>query len=234
MNIAVILAGGSGTRMNNHSPKQFIEINNKPIIEFSIEAFEINDNINEIAIVSNESCTDKVYSIINNNGYKKINKVINGGKERYLSSFAAITAYQDYPDDTNIIFHDCARPLISQKTINEVIDALNFHNSVAVAIPATDTVFKLDDCLHFIDNIPNRSYLFQAQTPQAFKLSLIKKAYKLALNDTSFAATDDCGIIAKYLPNEKIFIVIGEKSNMKITYAQDIILAEAILKDINK
>jgi 2-C-methyl-D-erythritol 4-phosphate cytidylyltransferase len=158
-----------------------------------------------------------------------VKKIIKGGNERYASSLAAIKEYQQF-QEYNLIFHDAVRPLVSDKIIHDVVEALEKYNAVAIAIPTTDTIFEVDESHHFIKNIPNRSCLFRAQTPQAFKVKTIQKAFDLALQDPHFQSTDDCGIVAKYLSNEKIYVVQGETNNMKLTYKEDIFLLEALLK----
>jgi len=94
--------------------------------------------------------------------------------------------------------------------------------SVAVAIPTTDTIFCLNQD-ETIESVPNRNLLRRAQTPQAFSYKTIKKAYDIAMSDSNFVATDDCGVVLKYLPNEAIHIVDGEESNIKITFEQDLL-----------
>jgi len=229
MNIAIILAGGTGNRMGNERPKQFLKIAEKTVIEHATEVFEQNEHIDEIAIVIHESYISDIENMTLKNEWKKVKKILKGGKERFQSSLSAINAYKQFPDD-NLIFHDAVRPLVSDRIVNDVAKALEQYNAVAVAIPTTDTIFKVDDSQHFIESIPNRSCLFRAQTPQAFQVKTIQKAFELALKDTGFQFTDDCGIVAKYLPNEKIYVVRGEENNMKLTYKEDVCLLEKLLQ----
>jgi 2-C-methyl-D-erythritol 4-phosphate cytidylyltransferase len=142
---------------------------------------------------------------------------------------AAIHAYASQ-SDCNLIFHDAVRPLVSQRVISDVTEALHQYNAVAVAIPTTDTILQTDNAGRFIQHIPNRDTLQRAQTPQGFKLQTITSAYRLALQDPAFAATDDCGIVVKYLPGEKVFVVRGETSNVKLTYKEDIHLLNALFQ----
>ncbi|MDL2227839.1 2-C-methyl-D-erythritol 4-phosphate cytidylyltransferase [Bacteroidales bacterium OttesenSCG-928-K03] len=231
MNIAIILAGGTGSRIGENSPKQFIKIAEKSIIEHSINAFEKNDNVDKISIVINKDYHAECNAIIKENNYKKIDKIINGGKERYESSFNAVKAYEDL-DDCNLIFHDSARPLVSQRIIDETVAALKNYNAVSVAIPTTDTIYKINTTEKTLESVLDRSKIFCAQTPQAFKISIIREAYKLFFESSNFVATDDCGIVSRFLPNEKIYIVTGDIKNMKITYKEDIDIAEKLLLTI--
>jgi len=227
-NIAVILAAGNGSRFGNDIPKQFIEVENKTIFEYAVEKFEINQNINEIAIVANFIFVEKIKEIIKKNNWKKIKLVLIGGKERFDSSFVAVRAFAN-KKNTNIIFHDAARPLVSSDIINNVINALKYYNAVNTAVAITDTIVKINNEKQIIE-IPNRNNYLKCQTPQAFNIETIKQAYENGLKDKNFTATDDCSIVKKYLPNEKIFIVNGEERNIKITYMEDIFVFKSLIK----
>jgi 2-C-methyl-D-erythritol 4-phosphate cytidylyltransferase len=228
MNIAVILAGGVGSRLGDSVPKQFFKVAGKTVLEHTVAAFERNENIDEIAIVIHRSFVQTVEEMTLTNEWKKVRKILTGGAARYESSLAAINAYAAQPD-CKLIFHDAVRPLVSQRMINEVAEALREYNAVAVAVPATDTILQMDDSDRFIRHIPNRSMLQRAQTPQGFKQQTIAAAYHIALQDPAFTSTDDCGIVVKYLPNEKVFVVRGETSNIKLTYKEDTYLLDILL-----
>ncbi len=229
MNIAVILAGGIGSRLGYSIPKQFFKVAGKTVIEHTIDVFDREERIDEIAIVINKAYMYLMEEIVLKNSWKKVKKILNGGSERYMSSLSAIYAYEQYPD-CNLIFHDAVRPLISHRIIEDVIDALETNNAVDVAVPATDTIIEVDGNGNTITNIPNRKYLRRGQTPQGFKLQTIKKAYEIALKDPDFVSTDDCGTIVKYLPEEKVFVVSGDESNMKLTYKEDSYLLDKLFQ----
>ena len=221
MNIAVVLAGGSGTRLGGALPKQFLEVEGKPIIAYTIEAFQKNPRIDEIVVVSRAENVDLMWGIVHRFHYEKVSKVLLGGKERYDSSLAAIAAY-DHPDDV-LLLHDGVRPLVSQQIIDRCLDAMASYNAVGVAVKTTDTIVEVDqqEC---IVATPPRSSLRNMQTPQCFRLGVIRKAYEVALRDPAFVTTDDCGVVAKYLPEEPVFIVEGEPTNIKVTYKEDLAL----------
>ncbi len=229
MNIAVILAGGTGSRLGDSTPKQFFKVAGKTIIEHTVDVFEKNNSIDEISIVIHESFVSTIEEMIINNSWTKVRKVLKGGKERYESSLAAINAYSDFPN-YNLIFHDAVRPLINDRIIRDVVNALQKYNAVDVAVAATDTIIQVDDSGEIIENIPNRKYLRRGQTPQAFKLDTIRKAYEIGLSDPNFVSSDDCGTIVRYLPSEKIFVVQGEESNMKLTYKEDTYLLDKLFQ----
>lgn len=227
MNIAVILAGGIGSRLEKSLPKQFFKVAGKMVMEHAVEAFEKNEFIDEIAIVINNHYIFMVEDMIIKNGWQKVKRILIGGEERYHSSLAAVNAYSEFKA-SNLIFHDAARPLISQRIINDVVKSMDNYNAVDVAINSADTIIEIEDDI--ITAIPERAKMRRGQTPQAFKQGVIAKAYELALQDKSFKATDDCGIVSKYLPKEKIFVVKGEEVNMKLTYPEDTYLLDKLFQ----
>jgi 2-C-methyl-D-erythritol 4-phosphate cytidylyltransferase len=229
MNIAVILAGGVGSRLGDSVPKQFFKVAGKTVLEHTVAAFEHNENIDEITIVIHRSFVQTVEEMALANEWKKVRKILLGGAARYESSLAAINAYASQPD-CKLIFHDAVRPLVSQRVINEVVEALREYNAVDVAVPATDTIIQVDNSGRFIQHIPSRSALQRGQTPQGFKLQTIATAYHIALQDPAFTSTDDCGIVVKYLPDEKVFVVHGEESNIKLTYKEDTYLLDKLFQ----
>ena len=226
-NIAVILAGGSGSRFGRDLPKQFLKVAGKKVIEHTIDVFEHNDLIDEIAVVTRSEFISDVEQLVINNHYGKVRKILVGGKERYHSSLSAINAYTD--DSDNLIFHDAVRPLVNDRIINDCIAALKEYDAVDVAIPVADTIIQVDDA-DCIAAIPTRSLLRSGQTPQCFKRGVIYKAYEIALQDPNFVTTDDCGVVRKYLPDTPIYVVRGEVFNMKITYKEDLFLVDKLFQ----
>ena len=203
-NVAVILAGGVGSRLGLSTPKQFFKVAGKMVRGAHHRYFRKQiQHIHEIAIVSNPFYISDFESIIIKNGWKKVKKILKGGQERYHSSLSAIKAYED--TDVNLIFHDAVRPLVSQRILNDVIAALETYKAIDVAMPATDTIIQVND--RFIQEIPDRSKLMRGQTPQAFHLETIKHAYDIALQDPAFKVTDDCGVVVKYLPEVPVYVV---------------------------
>lgn len=230
MNVAVILAGGTGTRVGASMPKQFLDIDGRSVIERSIDAFDQAAGVDEVAIVVHPDWKSHMEGLINRNSWQKVKRILEGGAERYMSSLNAIAAYLDYPDDTNLILHDAARPFVPQEVIARTVEALRYHEAVGVGIPSTDTVWEVrqdfDPLLSkFIVRIPERSTMWRAQTPQAFRLPVIRDAYQRALQDPRFRATDDCGVVRRYMPDIKIHIVEGSEQNRKITFKEDLTTA---------
>ena len=222
-NYAIILASGKGTRYGSEIPKQFVKIGEKTILEHSIEAFQKSEYIDFIIVVITPEYRNYAEEILSKNKYDKMIKLLDGGEIRKDSSYIGVNSIKE--QDANVLIHDCARPFVTQRIIKDCVIALNNYNAVNVAIPVTDTIITVKD--NYIESIPKRGNLMQSQTPQCFKLSLIKKAHELSKDDKNF--TDDCGLIVKYgLSN--VYIVNGDIENIKITYASDIYLAEEILK----
>ena len=226
-NIAVVLAGGIGARVGGNMPKQLLPLaDGKTILEHSVDAFEQAECIDEVCIVMHPDYIREAEKMLQVNDWQKVKHIVAGGKERWESSVNAIRLYQERLDSeqfagANILLHDAARPFVSQRIINDVCKALQEHEAVVVAIPSTDTVYEMQDGC--VVRIPNRSTIMRAQTPQAFRLSLIAKAYAVETQYiASVQATDDCGIVHKNLPNTPIYIVLGEEQNKKITFKEDI------------
>lgn len=231
-NVAIILAGGVGQRLGLNQPKQFLKIAGKTVLEHTVTVFQKHPQIDEIAIVIHHNYENKVAEMVNNNGWTKVKKILSGGVERYESSLIAIRAYQNLAatEAVNMIFHDAVRPLISDRIIDDTIRSLQQYEAVDVAVPAVDTIIELQHTKPVISVIPERKYLNRGQTPQAFRFKTIAKAYEFALKDPTFTATDDCGVVRKYLPDVSIFVVQGEERNIKLTYPEDIYLLDKLFQ----
>lgn len=225
-NIAIILAGGSGSRFGADMPKQFLPVAGKMIVEHTIDAFERHPLIDEIAVVTRADYVEEMKEMVRKDGYRKVTRILQGGKERYHSSLAAIEAFTC--DDDNLLIHDGVRPLVSGRIISDCIDALQSYEAVDVAVPATDTIIELNDDGSIL-RIPPRRLLRNAQTPQCFRRKVIAKAFELAMKDPSFFPTDDCSLVLKYLPEVPIKVVEGEPTNIKITYKEDIEMMQKVI-----
>ena len=221
-NIAVILAGGTGSRVGGNTPKQLLPLEDgRSILEHSVDAFEAAPFIDEIAIVMHPDWIAEAQRLCSQHNWQKVQQIIPGGNERWESSWRAIQAYQDRKDCC-LLLHDAARPFVSQAIIGTVCKALETHEAVTVAVPVTDTLYKVESQESRVESIPSRADYMRAQTPQAFHLETIKRAYEKALEAGSIVATDDAGIVHKYLPKVPIYIVPGEENNRKITYKEDL------------
>lgn len=230
--VAVILAAGRGERTGLEKPKQLLKLAGRPIIEHTIDAFQRNAAIDEILVVTNRDCTDVIENIVASQRLTKVKSVILGGVERYDSSLAAVAAteYLCRDHSVKLVFHDAVRPLVSNRIISDVVAALDHYSAVDVVVPTTDTIISADPISNTIDFIPDRSKLRNGQTPQGFAHETIKRAYEIALKDKEFKTTDDCGVVLRYLPSEKIYLVRGEQENIKLTYAEDLQIMDKLLQ----
>ena len=222
-NIAVILAGGIGSRVGGETPKQLLPLaDGRSILEHSIDAFELAPDIDEIAVVMHPEHISSLQKLCQTNHWQKLTKIIPGGAERWESSYNAIKTYtaESSNDTVSLLLHDAARPYVSQRIIADVCQALQEHEAVTVAVPSTDTIYITDR--NRLTSMPSRDTVWRAQTPQAFRLSTIAEAFERALREGNIAATDDVGIVYRYMPETPVFIVPGEEQNRKITYKEDL------------
>ena len=229
-NVAVILAGGMGTRVGGNIPKQLIPLSDgRSVLEHSVDAFEEASCIDEIVIVMHPEWLKEAEKLSRRNAWQKVRQIISGGSERWESSFFAIKAISSSlagRNEVGVFLHDAARPFVSQRILADVAEALETHAAVTVAVPVTDTLYKVrrDDVrgTKEVETIPSRTDFMRAQTPQAFHLDVLQKAFERALAQGQVAVTDDVGIVQAYMPEQPIFIVSGEEANRKITYAEDL------------
>ena len=213
-NIAIILAGGSGNRFGDKTPKQFKLLNDKRIIDYSVKAFEKHCLINKIIIVCHENWIDIIQDEYKNH------TVIAGGDCRQESSFIGIKAC---PGNTeNVLIHDAARPFVTAKIISDSIKLLDKYQAVNTSIRTTDTIIIKKD--KFIKSIPNRDDILLSQTPQSFKYKTIFEAHKKFKNNN---ASDDIQLVNKM--NIDCYVYFGSQYNIKITKYLDIYIAQTIL-----
>jgi len=226
-NIAVVLAGGVGRRMGTQVPKQFVDLLGRTVVEYSIDTFNAHPAIDGVGVVVHPDWRGEMENLARRNRWTKWLGIADGGAERYQSSLSAIEHFGG-ASECNLLIHDAARPIVDAAILTRVTEALQQYEAVTVAIPSTDTVYKVDEGR--VIGIPPRSTVHLAQTPQAFRCSLLREAYSQALEDPGFQATDDCGVVYRYLPDVEIHVVEGSPSNFKITYPHDIQRAELEIK----
>ncbi|MBR1593148.1 MAG: 2-C-methyl-D-erythritol 4-phosphate cytidylyltransferase [Alloprevotella sp.] len=233
--IAVILAAGSGKRMGAETPKQFLPLAGKPMLAYSIEAFQENRHVDEIIIVANQEFMEETRQVAERAGADKLRSVIPGGAERSDSTLAAINYINSFSspqllrETVNLLFHDAARPLVTDDIISRVCEELAESEAVSVCLPTPDTIVEAEGTR--MTGTLERSRLRRMQTPQAFRLHVIAEAYRRAKADPDFHATDDCGVVLKYMPETAISLVNGDEANLKLTTPQDMPMLEKILKE---
>lgn len=234
--IAVVLAAGNGLRFDPQHPKQLVQIAGRPIVDWSIAAFERNPRVSDIVVVVNDRVRDGIEQLIDTAGYHKVKAIINGGAERVDSTETTLHMLAEHhvPANAKILIHDAARPFVSQRMIDGCIDVLDEFTAATVACESSDTILISRDLgdRRVIDSVPDRGHCFRVQTPQAFRFDTIRRAYELASHDDLFRPTDDTRAVVEYLPDEPVAIVAGSPTNMKVTVQDDLPLAQVIADNL--
>jgi len=220
---AIIAAAGSGSRMGGGVNKQYMMIGALPVLARSVKAFNDAPAIDDIYIVVRETEAEMCRTeIVDRYRFDKVRKIIAGGDQRQDSVYNALRELE--PDISLILVHDGARPLVGGETINEVVAACEAYGAAAAGVPIKDTVKVCDG--KFIASTPDRSSLISIQTPQGFRKEMILHAFRKAYED-GFYGTDETVLLERL--NEKVYIVMGEYSNIKVTTPEDIAVCEALL-----
>lgn len=233
--VAVILAGGSGTRFGAERPKQLQLLGGRSVLEYSLDAFEKNVCIKAMVVVSHPAWQQSVVELRDTGRWSKWVAVVAGGETRRASTLAGIracrTCVRQWSEaECGILFHDAARPLVPQRVITDVCLALERGGkAVSAVLPSTDTMVKLDE-QGDMESVQDRAALRRVQTPQGFLLSVIAEAYERAEGDADCHATDDCGMVLRYLPDVRVSSVMGAEENMKLTYPSDLAVLETYLR----
>lgn len=200
-------------------PKQFAMLGGRMVVEYPLLQCCAHPLIDEVCLVCHPDYLEQMEQLRQKLDQPKWRRILTGGAERSDSTRAALAACTD--DEDNLIFHDAARPLVSRRILDDVLAALQSYRAVDVAVASTDTLLQMDDAVQCIEGVPDRSRLLRSQTPQAFRRAVIAEAHARAVADDGFRPTDDCAVVKKYLPEERIFVVQGEPANMKLTYPED-------------
>jgi len=221
--VAVIVAGGQGTRIEGKLPKQFLNLGDRPILAHCVQRFESCDVVDQIVLVVPEDylgyCSE---AIVDEYDFRKVKKIVCGGKERQDSVHLGLKAC---PKSTNVVaIHDGVRPFVSPRKISEAIALCEEKRAVILAVPAKDTVKRVegDSVVTTLD----RRKLWLVQTPQVFDYSLILDAYEKAIEE-EFAGTDDAMLVERL--GHRVTVVEGESRNIKITTAEDLAIAEKFM-----
>lgn len=247
---AIVLAAGSGKRMNTQTAKQFLKIYDKEVLYYSLKVFEDSALVDNIILVTKEEDIEYCRTeILGKYKFTKIMNIISGGRERYDSVRAGlsllkckinegmITRVSDVEDsnvgdisrtDNIVLIHDGARPFITESMISESVATAKKYGACSVGVPVKDTI-KIIDENGFSVGTPNRNFLYQIQTPQTFMLDLILDAYDKFEKDNNHNITDDTMLIEQYTGvNSKI--IFGSYENIKITTPDDMEIAEMLVK----
>ncbi|NLY66477.1 MAG: 2-C-methyl-D-erythritol 4-phosphate cytidylyltransferase [Tissierellia bacterium] len=221
----IVAAAGMSNRMGSKVNKQFIFLKDKPILAHTIEKFERCEYVDEIIVVAREDeinyCKKE---IVKKYKFQKVSKIVRGGKERQDSVYNGILALDERTGI--VISHDGARPFVEVKNIIDVIEGAYKYGACIIGVPVKDTIKVVEN--NNINKTPERSLLWQAQTPQCFKKEVLMEGYRKAIED-NFVGTDDSMLVERLGMDVKI--IMGSYENIKITTPEDIIIAESILKD---
>lgn len=234
---AIVLSAGRGTRMNSDVAKQYLPLMGRPVLFYCMDTFQ-KSFIDEIILVCAkediEYCKEE---IVDKYGFSKVSKIVPGGKERYNSVFNGLCAISDVSgkvsEESYVFIHDGARPFVDMDMLERVLDEVKVHKACITGVPVKDTI-KVSDADGFVCDTPNRSSLYQVQTPQVFDYKLIKDAYKEVLDkeqelrEKGVSITDDA-MIVEAVSDIKVKIVEGSYRNIKITTPEDMIVAASFI-----
>ena len=224
MNGVVIVAAGTGSRMNMGINKQFIKLEGKEIIAYTIEKFYNNSNIEDIVVVVKEDESEFLKKeILDKYNFKNI-KIAYGGKERQDSVYNGLKLLDEKCDV--VLIHDGARPFVSDKIIDKSIEEAKEHKAIVVGVPVKDTIKVIDNDKNIVDT-PNRSVLWAVQTPQTFDYNILIDAYKDAFKN-KFYGTDDAMLVERI--GYKVKMLEGSYNNIKITTQEDLSVGSQILR----
>ena len=224
MNGVVIVAAGTGSRMNMGINKQFIKLEGKEIIAYTIEKFYNNSNIEDIVVVVKEDESEFFKKeILDKYNFKNV-KIAYGGKERQDSVYNGLKLLDEKCDV--VLIHDGARPFVSDKIIDKSIEEAKEHKAIVVGVPVKDTIKVIDNDKNIVDT-PNRSVLWAVQTPQTFDYNILIDAYKDAFKN-KFYGTDDAMLVERI--GDKVKMVEGSYNNIKITTQEDLNIGSQILR----
>lgn len=232
---AIVLAAGSGKRMNSDTKKQYMLIYDKPVIYYSLKAFQESFVDEIVLVVSPGDVSYCQKEIVEKYGFTKVSKIIEGGKERYHSVAAGL---KSVAKEGFVFIHDGARPMITEDILERALTCVEACNACVVGMPVKDTI-KIAGADKNIAETPNRNLVWMVQTPQVFEYNLIKDAYEeLLVNEQQLLAqgisvTDDA-MVVETLSGQKVKLVEGSYENIKITTPEDIPLAECFLKAGNE
>ena len=226
MNAAIVLAAGQGKRMNSAVQKQFLLLNGRPLLLYSLEAFQ-KSKIDRIILVTGkeeiEYCREEITVPY---GITKVDTIVAGGRERYHSVYEGLKAAEGCEE---ILIHDGARPLVTEKMIHDALDGARKYGACIVGMPVKDTI-KVSDQEGFVASTPDRSHLWQIQTPQAFHYSWIRGAYDRLFSREEYqqGVTDDVSPL-ETMTDHRVRLIEGSYGNIKVTTPEDMAVASALL-----
>lgn len=223
---AVILAAGQGKRMGSIVQKQFLELKGRPLICYTLDHFQNADCIDEIVLVTGKEYQDYCKeNIVEKYGYTKVNKIVEGGAERYDSVYQGLLACED----TDYVFvHDGARIFADEELLERGWKQVRRLKSAVAAVPSKDTVKVVSGPDHLVEDTPDRSTVWIVQTPQIFAYKRLREAFEKMYAEDHPGITDDAMVMERFSEHE-VYLFEGSYRNIKITTPEDLVLAEAFL-----
>jgi 2-C-methyl-D-erythritol 4-phosphate cytidylyltransferase len=226
-NIALILAGGTGTRMKQDIPKQFMQVLGKPVIIYTLEAFQRHPEIEAVIVVCLDGWQDFLATSAKQYGITKLCKIVRGGENGQESICNGVNACaQEFALSDIILIHDAIRPMVTEDIITENIGMCQKLGNAVTVIPCMEAMLKSDDFLHS-DTVILRDSLFRAQTPQTISVSRALELHKEAKRNQIYNSVATCTLLIEL--GEKVNFVNGSELNIKITKRSDVILMKALL-----
>lgn len=223
---AIVLAAGQGKRMGTEVQKQYLELQGKPVLYYSLSAFERSEFIDDIVLVV--GAKEKDYcrqEIISKYGFQKVRNIVEGGKERYHSVWNGLQE----AEEGYVFIHDGARPFVSDAILERAYRGVMEYKACVVGMPVKDTI-KMVDSEGVVSSTPERSSLWMVQTPQVFETALVKQAYEKLMEQDYIQVTDDAMVVEQMLGN-KIKLIEGSYENIKITTPEDLMIAVALAEN---
>ncbi len=221
----IIPAAGQGKRMGAGKNKLFLKIDGLPVFIHTLKVFEKDENCSKIWLVTSPQDKQEMHALIKRNKITKIAAIVNGGDERQYSVYNAV---KEISKDAIVLVHDAARPFIDIRQMKELTDVAAANGAAVLAVPIKDTIKKVKGDV--VEETVERSSLWAIQTPQAFRISLLKEAHEKAIQE-GFLGTDDASLVERL--GQDVRIVMGNYDNIKLTTPEDLYFAEAIIQKIN-
>jgi len=219
---AIVLAGGSGKRMGTKVQKQYLELDGKPVLFYSLYEFQKSEIIADIILAVGEGQEEYCKNeIVDKYHITKVSNIVLGGKERFHSVWNGLKAIKE---DGYVFIHDGARPFVDQSIIGRAYENVIQHAACVVGMPVKDTI-KIADTEGYAADTPDRSKVWMVQTPQVFKLELVKQAYETLMAHRDVVVTDDAMVVESFTEH-RVKLVEGSYENIKITTPEDLEIAE--------
>lgn len=226
--VAVILAGGVGQRFGGDIPKQYVELQGVPVVMHSALTFDAMKTFDVLVLVARREEFGRLGEMVETAGLGSRVVMVEGGESRSESSYRAVGSLGDYEDTTRVLIHDAARPLVTEALARRMLEALNRFGAALPAVRPTDAIVEVQNNGTCAARRPRDAYRL-VQTPQAFRLGVLRRAYREAFRWGAGSWDDDATVVSTFVPGVEVACVEGEVENFKVTRREDVLLAEQVL-----